>query len=198
LNYPFLIDRLLKDNVKLDVLTLTPERHCFADRGVAYLYEDLRKIPIVDGHYDCVVCVSTLEHVGFNNEFFTQRRADVEHRPNDYLIACSEMFRVLRPEGQLLITVPFGKYQDVGAFQQFSDKEIGVLVDSMKGASQINVQYFRLRATGAWDIATADECSQCESVHWVMASKSERPKTFPVQPDKAASARAVACMQFVK
>jgi hypothetical protein len=64
--------------------------------------------------------------------------------------------------------------------------------------AQISIDYFRLRETGGWDMATADECAQCESVHWVMAPENERPKIFPMQPDKAASARAVACMQIVK
>ena len=197
LNHAFLIDRLLRDDRKLDVMTLAPEKPCFTHRGVGYLYEDLRNIPTVDEHYDCVVCISTLEHIGFNNEAFTKRPAQVEHRPTDYLRACSEMLRVLRRGGRLLLTVPFGKYQDVGAFQQFSAREIGFLTESMKGA-KIDIRYFKLGQTGAWDVAAAGECAQCESVHWVMAREDERPAAFPMQADKAASARAVACLDIVK
>ena len=197
LNYAYLIDRLLRDDRKLDIMTLAPEKPSFTHRGVGYLYEDLRNIPIVDEHYDCVACISTLEHIGFNNEAFTKRPAEAEHRPTDYLRACAEMLRVLRRGGRLLLTVPFGKYQDVGAFQQFSAREIGLLADSMKGA-KIDIDYFKLRRTGAWDVATAEECAQCESVHWVMARENERPGAFPMQADQAASARAVACLDIVK
>src|SRR5262249_673114 len=62
LNYPFIVERLLTDNRKLHILTLSPEEYCFANRGVSYLYDDLRKIPIVNDFYDCFVCISTLEH----------------------------------------------------------------------------------------------------------------------------------------
>jgi SAM-dependent methyltransferase len=198
LNYPFIVERILTEDRKLHVLTLSPEEYCFANRGVSYLYDDLRRIPIVDEFYDCVLCISTLEHVGFDNAFFTNRFADREHRPSDYLLACREMFRVLRPGGGLFITVPFGRYQDFGCFQQFSHKEVASIVEALNNASKANVRYFKVQGSGEWNVAGADECALCESVHWVMASPSERPKVFPLAADRAASARAVACISVLK
>ena len=130
LNYAYLIDRLLRDDRKLDIMTLAPEKPSFTHRGVGYLYEDLRNIPIVDEHYDCVACISTLEHIGFNNEAFTKRPAEAEHRPTDYLRACAEMLRVLRRGGRLLLTVPFGKYSgrwSIPTIQRKGDRPSGRL-----------------------------------------------------------------------
>lgn len=73
-------------------------------------------------------------------------------------------------------------------------KEVGSLVETFNGASEANVCYYKVRGSGAWNVAAADECSLCRSVHWVMAPASERPKVFPLVADRAASARAVACI----
>jgi hypothetical protein len=198
LNYPFIVERFLTGTRKLHIMTLAPEHHCFAKYGVSYFYDDLRRIPIVDGFYDCVVCISTLEHIGFDNTLFTNRREDREHKPRDYLLACKEMLRVLRSGGRLFITVPFGKYHDFGCFQQFGPKELSVLVELCGGVAKVNVQYFRVQKSGEWNVAQAEECAECESVHWVMVPENERPKVFPLAGDRAAAARAVACIEIVK
>ncbi len=198
LNYSFLVERVLTPGRKLHIITLAPEPQCFANLGVSYLFEDLRRIPIVDDFYDCVVCVSTLEHIGFDNTSFTHRKADCEHRPSDYLAAYREMLRILRPGGSLFITVPFGKYHDYGCFQQFGEREVAALVRSAGDVSKVNVRYFKVKESGEWDIAEAAECSMCESLHWVMGSVRERPRVCPVVSDRAASARAVACFEILK
>lgn len=57
--------------------------------GMADVLYDGRRFPFTDGEFQAVLCNQVLEHV-FN--------------PDEFL---SEMHRVLRPGGQLLLTVPF-------------------------------------------------------------------------------------------
>jgi SAM-dependent methyltransferase len=76
---------------------------------------DVRELPFPDGHFDQVLLVSTLEHVGADNE-----RYGVAERRDDagMTIALREVHRVLRPDGSLLVTVPVGEPEDYGWFRQ--------------------------------------------------------------------------------
>ncbi|MFC2046632.1 methyltransferase domain-containing protein [Chloroflexota bacterium] len=132
LNYAHILDHPVFSNKKLHILTLAPEHRCFWRRSISYLYEDLRQIPIRDSFYDVVVSISTLEHVGFDNSHFTSNLSHVESRPDDYVVAVRELWRVLKPGGQLLITVPFGIYSDFGAFQQFDLASLKKLESSVE------------------------------------------------------------------
>ena len=53
------------------------------------VFYDGRTLPFPDGHFDAVVCFEVLEHVFNLDEVFTEIR------------------RVLKPQGRLLITIPF-------------------------------------------------------------------------------------------
>jgi glycosyltransferase involved in cell wall biosynthesis len=67
LNHPHILDRVLPRVDELTIVTLAPEERSFPERGISYMYADLRELPYRDGVFDTVVSVSTLEHVGMDN-----------------------------------------------------------------------------------------------------------------------------------
>jgi SAM-dependent methyltransferase len=193
LNYGFLVAHPLMRPKKVHVVTLVPEGRCRCVDGVSHIYEDLRSMPVSSGFYDTVVCLSTLEHIGMDNTMF---RAGAEDAPEDYAIAVREMRRVLNPGGALLLTVPFGAYRHFGSFQLFD----GRLIDGVVAAfapSRTEETYFRYSARG-WSRSDRSSCATAEYVPWIMQPPHERPVSFPVQPDRAAAARAVACLELVR
>ena len=107
LNHALLLDDPSVAEKRLHIVTLTPEQECFWQRGISYVFDDLRALPFKDALYDIVVSVSTLEHVGCDNRFYTGRSPS-EERLDDFLAAAKEMTRVLKPGGLLLLTVPYG------------------------------------------------------------------------------------------
>jgi SAM-dependent methyltransferase len=191
LNYAFLVAHPLIRAKTLHILTLVPEGHCQCIHGASHIYADLRSVPMSSGYYDVVVCVSTLEHIGMDNTLF---HGEVENAPDDYVAAVREMRRLLRPGGILLLTVPFGTYKNFGSFQLFDQRLIRNVVTACS-PSHVEETYFRYTAQG-WRLSDARACADAEYVPWIMQSPLERPRTFPVQPDNAAAARAVACLQL--
>jgi hypothetical protein len=191
LNYAFLVAQPLICSKTLHILTLVPEGHCQCVYGVSHIYGDLRSIPISSRYYDIVACISTLEHIGMDNTLF---RGEVEDAPDDYLIAVREMRRVLKPGGDILLTVPFGTYKHFGSFQLFDRRVIENVVAAFS-PSRVEETYFRYSAQG-WSLSDARACADAEYVPWIMQSPQERPIQFPVQPDSAAAARAVACLKM--
>ena len=83
--------------------------------GMATVQADVRKLPFPDRHVDQVLLVSTLEHVGADNERYG---LDAWPAGGGVHEALRELRRVLRRNGSLLVTVPLGEPEDYGWFRQ--------------------------------------------------------------------------------
>jgi len=197
LNDEFILDHPIFRGKVLHVLTLAPEAHCFWQKGISYLFQDLRDIPIRDGYYDTIACLSTLEHVGFDNTLYTGDETHRERRPEDVLVVMRELRRVLRSGGSLLFTVPFGVYRNLGTFQQFDRKLLSCAVEAFGESGEVVETFYRYTAEG-WRLVEADDCAECEYVDWVSRGPDQWPRPLPVEPDRAAAARAVACVRLLK
>jgi len=195
-NHAFLLDHPIWHGKRLHILTLAPEHQCHWDRGISYLFEDLRDIPVRDDYYDAVICVSTLEHVGFDNRRFAGTGVAAERGGAEFTQAVRELRRVLRPGGRLLLTVPFGRYRDLGTQQVFDEALLDRALAAL-GPGDVTRAFFAYTSRG-WQWADAAECAACEYVDWIMLPEERRPAEFPVQPDGATAARAVACVEFRK
>ena len=83
--------------------------------GMTSVTADVRSLPFADRSFDQVLLVSTLEHVGADNELYgLEQGVDPEGRGH----ALRELRRVLVPRGRLLVTVPLGEPEDYGWFRQ--------------------------------------------------------------------------------
>ncbi len=83
--------------------------------GMETVQADVRDLPFAAADFDQLLLVSTLEHVGADNE-----RYGLEAEPDSSAMetALRELRRVLRPDGTLLVTVPLGEPEDYGWFRQ--------------------------------------------------------------------------------
>jgi SAM-dependent methyltransferase len=76
---------------------------------------DARDLPFSDASFDQILLVSTLEHIGADNELYGSQGARDETGRAE---ALRELRRILRPDGRLLVTVPLGEPGDHGWFRQ--------------------------------------------------------------------------------
>ena len=197
LNYGFILDHPVFQRKAIHILTLAPEANCFWQRGVSYLFHDLRDIPIRDAYYDTIACLSTLEHVGCDNTAYTHKDIHREQNPEKFILAIQELRRVLKPGGSLFFTVPFGAYCNFGTFQQFDRELLSRAVKAFGKASEVMETFYCYTADG-WNVADAADCAECEYVEWITSPCNQWPNPFPVEPDLAAAARCVACVRLIK
>ncbi len=198
LNHAYVLDSPVMSGRDLHLLTLVPERDCFWRRGFSYLFADLRDMPVRDGWYDAVACLSTIEHVGCDTFMYTGRRADGSRAAEGRRAALREMGRVLKPGGCLYLTVPFGLPRRYGSFQQF-DRHLLARAIGDFGPASVRATFYRYTARG-WQVAREEECAACDYVGWVAQvwDSNAWPSPLPVEEDMAAAARAVACCELAK
>ncbi len=189
LNYPFLLDAPQLSAKRLVILTLAPESTMAKRQNVSYMFGDLRETLFRDGAFDLIVSVSTLEHIGMDNaKLYTQDDQHNESQLDDYLRVIREFHRILKPGGRFLMTVPFGKAQNLGWLYQFDSHRLKQAISAF-GPDLEATTFYKYGPEG-WTLSDEAACAGCEyyDVH---------SATTPA-PDLAAAARAVACLEFVK
>ncbi len=110
--------------------------------------------PFADGAFDLIWCISSLEHVGMDNSAYVEGRAARRATPE---AALSEMVRVLRPGGSLLITVPYGRFEDHGWFLNFDESRLQSLLDTVRPRIEVTELYYEHTAASGWSAADKRE-----------------------------------------
>jgi SAM-dependent methyltransferase len=185
LNHAHVLDCFLPLFSSLHVVTLTPEERSYTERGVSYVYADLRDLPFRDSYYDTVVSISTLEHIGMNNVRYGATGAEPSAEPRRAMLAAlTELRRVLAPGGLFLATVPYGRAEAHGWFRQFDRGDVEDLVAGLDARSA-SVDVFEYSRSG-WQRSALARAAQARY----------RDSTGQTEPgeDFAVAARAVACI----
>lgn len=188
LNHRFLVERTPLRNAQLTVMTLAPEKRCFWERSISYVFGDLRKTLFADSVFDVVASISTIEHIGLDNTMlYTGDTSKKESDILGFIPAVTEFRRVLKPGGICLITVPFGRPGAHGWYQVFDRDLVEKVIQAFRPSNQ-KVEYFGYVMDG-WRRVYAEEIVDAEffDVH----------EGSPFGADFAASARGVACIRLV-
>jgi SAM-dependent methyltransferase len=102
---------------------------------------DVRKTPFPDNFFDLIFCISTIEHIGMDNTGYRPGIEDANSTCGDFE-AIRELCRITKPSGRLLLSVPFGKYQNHGWFQQYDlDRLMRLALSADYHLSEVN--FFR-------------------------------------------------------
>lgn len=188
LNYDYVLSHQRLSNKTISIFTLAPEPANHCDRGISYAYGDLRECCYRDDYFDWVVSISTLEHVGMNNTLlYTKDDSRNECDPESHLQAVLELRRVLKPNGRLYLTLPFGRAETRGWLQVFDSAMVQKLLDAFRPHSSRS-NYFRHTPSG-WQVSSWDQCRD--------AGYFDRWHDETANPHFAA-AEAVVCLELTK
>jgi hypothetical protein len=124
-------------------LDLVPAK---ALRGRAVV-SDVRRPPLRRGSVDLIFAISVIEHVGRDNTIYVSRDKGPQDTEGDFA-STRALGELLRPGGRLLVTVPFGRFQDHGWFIQYDRPRLDALVQR-SGLRLQELEFFEY-AGSAW------------------------------------------------
>lgn len=190
-NFDFILKQEILTKNKVTIATYAPESPNFNHLGISYVYTDLRQTPFKDEFFATIVSHSTIEHIDMDNSIYGYDITHVEEEKKsyEYLSAIKEYLRILKPGGQLLITFPFGKFENHGFFQQFDSEMLEKITDILNPYGKIDSTFFQYKNKG-WKFTTKNDCKDVVSFN---------PHTGKGKGDDgAAHCRSVCCINFIK
>lgn len=190
-NFPFIINHPLLIDKEVSIYTYYPETNNFIDKRVSYQFGDLRELPYRDNWFDEVICISTIEHIDMDNSLYGYDldKSEKNRKSYDYLKVISEIRRVLKSRGQLLLTFPFGRYEYHEFFQQIDSEMLSKLKGALAAHGDLEVSFYQY-SNNQWNLSTEEQC---------VDSTSYNPHTGKGKgTDGAAHSRAICTLRFVK
>lgn len=192
-NFDYLLNNELIENKDKYIYTYYPEGNSYNHKRISYVYGDLRDLPFRNNFFEEIVCQSTIEHIDMDNSMYGYDLKStlelVTNKSYEYLKVIDELLRVLKTNGQLLLTFPYGKFENHGFFQQFDDEMVSRITDKMKDLGSCELVFFKYLPDG-WIVASQEECNNSESFN---------PHTqIGKKDDFAAHSRAICCVKFIQ
>jgi len=116
---------------------------------------DIRASGYPSDFFELIFCISTIEHVGRDNARHYSPIAELPPEPEPDRAALVEMLRIVRPAGKIVVTVPFGKFEDHGWFINYDAANIARL---FRGVAK-SEEYFQYTSEG-WRACAPQELSE--------------------------------------
>ena len=138
------------------VYTLDIEDYAFKHKNLTFVKEDIRKTTFKDNFFDVVTIISTLEHVGMGETSY----GDLEERNGD-ITAMNEISRILKPNGIVIITIPFGKAKFLPFMRVYDKKRLAKIAENYKIMKQI----YMYNDKENWEISTYDKVKNIQNTH---------------------------------
>ena len=112
---------LLLKALKYEITGIDVRQYYYKDK-IDFLLGDIRETPFPDNSFHIITAVSSIEHIGLKG-WYGQRR-----EVNGDVKAGREIYRILKPRGLFLMTVPYGKLKEEGNHRIYDQPRLNLLL----------------------------------------------------------------------
>lgn len=138
----------------IEIHTLNLNEKNVQNPNIKFKRGDIRKTDCPGDHFDCITCISTLEHIGVSGRYHS------DEDPQGDLKAMQEIRRILKPGGILLVSVPYGAKDVLPINRLYNKERIGKLFEGLAIQEQIFRKYDK--SWNAWIKTTEEEAAKTD------------------------------------
>jgi SAM-dependent methyltransferase len=136
------------------------------NHGFPLIQMDARRIGFKDKTFDQVMCLSSMEHIGIADEGAKTKNKDLNCGMEGDALAMTEIWRVLKVKGTLILTVPYGRILiKQQGYRVYSKDSLSILTNKY---SIIIKEFFGLKK-GKWT-----KCSELEANSLTLLERSNQ------------------------
>lgn len=111
-------------------------------------------LPFSDKSFDLIWCISTMEHFGMDNSAYTETYEIAQYQDTPALL---EMVRLLALGGSILLTVPYGAFEDRGWMRNYDQVSWKKLLAHITPDTETKEWYFRHTYGRGWTEVAPEE-----------------------------------------
>ena len=114
--FPLILAGLGYEVVSVDLREYSIIKH-LKFKNFTFRKDDIKQINLPDNFFNTILAVSTIEHIGIGGRYGEHQdsRGDI--------VALRQIIRMLKPDGIILLTFPFGKYKVIKPFCRIYDSK---------------------------------------------------------------------------
>ncbi|RJP28854.1 MAG: class I SAM-dependent methyltransferase [Candidatus Omnitrophota bacterium] len=112
-----------------------------------FVKESVIKTSFQDNFFDAITAISTLEHIGISGRHGEKEDLQADKK------ALAEMVRILKNQGTIILTIPFGKAKIIRPYARIYDSKL--VEELIKPLKIVKDAYFMIDESGDWA-----ECSR--------------------------------------
>ena len=143
--------------------------------NVVFIRGSICNAPFPSDFFDVVMAISTIEHIGFKEPF-----GDLEDHEGDKE-ALNEMARILKQDGRILITVPYGRCDKPTWQRIYNSSTLNSRL--LRGLKAEAIEYFANK-NGLWVPVSQSEAEKMEAsktaANAVILLRISKPKRIPL------------------
>lgn len=143
----------LADITGIDIVPANENIHRLYTHSVV---GNIAKTTFAANTFDLIWCISALEHFGMDNSIYT---SDFTIDSEMDKAAIKEMMRIVRIGGTVYISVPFGRFENLGWLRNYDLNHWEGLLGVVASSAIVNKMYFRYTDERGWSTATPNELS---------------------------------------
>lgn len=120
-----------------------------------FLKENIKSTNFPDNYFDVVTAVSTVGHIGLSGRYGEREGI------SDDIIAVAQMSRVVKPQGIILLTLPFGQAKIIRPYMRVYDKDgVNALIGTLKIAK---AEYYMQDDGDDWFQCSQEEAGKVDA-----------------------------------